>query len=106
MKRHVLTLALGALSLMPVSLAQPAAAHDYYGYERQDRLERDIDRDRAAIHHDYAERRYYSEREREAARNGNYYAADKFAQLRRREEREIDSRKDDLHHDYRHYDRF
>lgn len=97
MKTRITLLALGALALLPFGLANTASAHDY---DRDDRLERHIDRDRAAIHRDYAERNYYTAREHEALRHGNYWGAQWFSWRRRHEDREIAARRNDLRRDY------
>ena len=72
MKRRLLALAIGALALLPLGLPQPAFAYDYYdGYGRNSRLERDIDHDRTKLDGDFAQHRYFSEREQQALRDGH-----------------------------------
>ncbi len=103
MKRSLFALAIGAFALLPLGLSQPASAYDYYdghGYGRYGRLERDIDHDRAALGRDYAERRYYGEREDQALRNGNYLGAWWWGMRRHHEDREINARRADLHRDH------
>ena len=64
MKRSLFALAIGTFALLPLALSQPASAYDYYdGYGHYGRLERDIGHDRAKLDRDYAEHRYYAERE-------------------------------------------
>lgn len=107
MKRFSFALAIGAFALLPLGLSQPASAHDYFdGYRGDSRLERDIDRDRAKLDHDYAEHRYYSEREGEALRNGDYLKAWWYGWRRHHEEREIEARRAGLHRDHERLDRY
>ncbi len=109
MKRSLFALAIGAFALLPLGLSQPASADYYDGYGRHGyygRLERDIDRDRAALHRDYADRRYYGERERQALHNGDYLRAWWFGLRRRHEEREIRAERADIDRDYRRLERY
>jgi hypothetical protein len=107
MKRFSFALAIGAFALLPLGLSQPASAHDYYdGYRGDSRLERDIGRDRAKLDHDYAEHRYYSEREQQALRDGHYLSAWWYGMRRHHEEREINARRADLHGDHERLDRY
>jgi len=107
MKRISFALAIGAFALLPLGLSQPASAHDYYdGYRGDSRLERDIDKDPAKLDHDYAEHRYYSEREQQALRDGHYLRAWWYGMRRHHEEREINGRRADLHRDHERLDRY
>ncbi len=91
MKRLLFALAIGALALLPLGLSQPASAYDYYdGYRGASRLERDIGHDRAKLDHDYAQHRYYSEREQQALRDGHSLSAWWYRLRRHHEERVID----------------
>ena len=86
MKRFSFALAIGAFALLPLGLSQPASAYDYYdGYRGDSRLERDIDKDRARLDHDYADHHYYSEREQQALRDGHYLSAWWYGWRRRHE---------------------
>ena len=101
MKRRLFALAIGALVLLPLGLSQPASAYDYYdGYGRNGRLERDIGHDGAKLDRDYAEHRYYSEREQQALRDGHYLGAWWFGMRRHHEEREINARRADFYRDH------
>ncbi len=116
MKRSLFALAAGVFALLPLGLSQPASAHDYYdsyghpgyyeGYGSSGRLERDIGQDRARLDRDYAEHRYYSEREDQALRDGHYISAWWFNHLRRHEEREINGRRADLYRDHERLERY
>ena len=113
MKRLSFALAIGAFALLPLGLSQPASAYNSYdgygyygGYGRVGRLERDIGHDRAKLDRDYAEHRYYSEREDQALRDGHYLGAWWFNHLRRHEEREIDHRRSDLTRDHARLERY
>jgi hypothetical protein len=107
MKRFSFALAIGAFALLPLGLAQPASAHDYYdGYRGDSRLERGIARDRAKLDHDYAEHRYYSEREQQALHDGHYLSAWWYGWRRHHEEREINARRAGLHRDHERLDRY
>ena len=107
MKRFSFALAIGAFALLPLGLSQPASAYDYYdGYRGDSRLERDIDKDRAKLDHDYAEHRYYSEREQQSLRDGHYLSAWWYGWRRHHEEREINARRADLHRDHERLDRY
>ncbi len=107
MKRLSFALAIGAFALLPLGLSQPASAYDYYdSYRGESRLERDIDRDRAKLDHDYAQHRYYSEREQQALRDGDYLRAWWFGWRRHHEERVINARRSDLHRDRQLLDRY
>ena len=107
MKRSLSLLAIGAFALLPLGLSQPASAHDYYdGYGSYSRLESDASRDRAKLDRDYAEHRYYTERENQALRNGHYLSAWWFNHLRRHEEREINARRADLYRDRERLDHY
>jgi hypothetical protein len=102
MKRSFAILAIGA-ALLPLGLSQPASAHDWYG--RDSRLERDIARDRHALHRDYAKYDYDTFREREAVRHGNFLTAWWFKHLRNHEERLIERRRADIHRDHERMER-
>ena len=107
MKRSLFALAIGAVALLPLGLSQPASAYDYYdGYRGASRLERDIGHDRAKLDRDYAEHRYYSEREQQALRDGHYLGAWWFGMRRNHEEREINARRADLHRDHERLERY
>jgi hypothetical protein len=107
MKRRLFALAIGALALLPLGLPQPASAYDYYdGYGRNSRLERDIDHDRAKLDRDYAQHRYYSEREQQALRDGHSLGAWWFGMRRHHEERVIDHRRADLYRDHQRLERY
>ena len=116
MKRFSFALAIGAFALLPLGLSQPASAYDAYdgygrygaydGYGRDGRLERDIGHDRAKLDRDYAEHRYYGEREDQALRDGHFLSAWWFSHLRRHEEREIDHRRNDLYRDHERLERY
>jgi hypothetical protein len=71
------------------------ARDDYRVYRDQ----RDIARDRRALSRDYREERYYGWRERQAARSGNYSAAEYYRQRRLREDREIRAERRDIARD-------
>jgi hypothetical protein len=93
MTTKISLIALGALALLPLSLPQAASAQTY-----------DINRDRAALHHDYAVRNYDARREYRAERNGNWWAANIWRWRKIEENREIAARRADLRQDYRRYD--
>jgi len=103
MKRSLSLLAIGAFALLPLGLSQPASAQDW---GREARLERNIDHNRQAIRHDFAEHDYYAHREREALRQGHYFSAWWFKHLRHHEEREIDRRRDKIDRDHEKLDRY
>ena len=106
MKRRLFALTIGALALLPLGLSQPASAYDYYdGYRGASRIERDIDRDRTKLDHDYAQHRYYSEREAQARRDGHPLGAWWFGMRRHHEERQIDHRRADLYRDHQRFER-
>jgi hypothetical protein len=107
MKRFSFALAIGAFALLPLGLSQPASAYDYYdGYRGDSRLERDIDGDRAKLDRDYAEHRYYTDREEQALRNGDYLRSWWYGWRRHHEEREINARRADLYRDHARLDRY
>lgn len=107
MKRFSFALAIGAFALLPLGLSQPASAYDYYdGYRGDSSLEHDIDKDRVKLDHDYAEHRYYSEREQQALRDGHYLSAWWYGWRRHHEEREINARRAGLHRDHERLDRY
>ena len=107
MKRRFFALAIGAFALLPLGLPQPASAYDYYdSYRGDSRLERDIGHDRAKLDRDYAEHRYYAEREDQALRDGHPLSAWWYGMRRHHEEREIDARRADLHRDHERLERY
>ncbi len=107
MKRSLFALAIGALALLPLGLQRPASAHDYYeGYRGAGRPERDIGYDRAKLDRDYAEHRYYAEREQQALRDRHFLGAWWFGMRRHHEEREINARRADLYRDYERLERY
>ena len=107
MKRSLFATTIGAFALLALVLSRPASAYDYYdGYGRYGLLERDIGHDRAKLDRDYAEHRYYSEREQQALRDGHFLGAWWFGMRRHHEEREIDHLRADLHRDHERLERY
>jgi hypothetical protein len=93
MTRKISLLALGAIALLPVFAAGTASAQGY--------LERDVEHDWRALHHDYAVRNYDAWRQWNAARHGNWCAADYWRWRKAQENRRIAATRADLLQDYR-----
>ena len=78
-----------------------AFAGDVYRDLRDIRRDKvDIYRDNVKLRHEQAERNYDAWRERQAIRNGNFWAAEKWDARRRQEQGEINAINRDLRKDY------
>jgi len=104
--RHLNERGIALITTMLMMLLMSALLVSFTTIVMNDQRYRGIDKDRVKLDHDYAEHRYYSEREQQALRDGHYLSAWWYGWRRHHEEREINARRADLHRDHERLDRY